>query len=207
MHGNPTAPALPADEEREDAEVRENRRIMDLFWNRDERAIADCAARYGAYLMTVARNLLPSEEDAEECVSDAYLSAWNAIPPKRPDFLRLFLARLVRNSALDRLRALSAQKRIPSRMTEAIDELGEIVTGAENVEDAAENERLRCAINDWLRAQSPEIRSLFLERYFYGDEVKTIARRHDCTAAKVRSALARARTALKNHLEQEGFDL
>ena len=185
----------------------QEREIVSMFLARNEDAIGEAEAACGRYCRAIAKNITGSDEDAEECVSDAYLSAWNAIPPKRPDFLRLFLARLVRNSALDRLRALSAQKRIPPRMTEALDELGEIVTGAENVEDAAENERLRCAINDWLRAQSPEIRSLFLERYFYGDEVKTIARRHDCTAAKVRSALARARTALKNHLEQEGFDL
>ena len=199
IHGS-DAPEHNADE-------REDQRIIGLFWDRDERAIADCAARYGPYLMTVARNLLPTEEDAEECVSETYWRAWNLIPPKRPDILRLFLARLTRTAAVDLLRNLRARKRIPARLTEPYDELAEIVTGSPGPEDEAEEHRLSRAINAYLAGLSPNARIIFVLRYFYGEDLKTIAGRLGCTSSKVRSALFRARTGLRTHLEQEGFDL
>lgn len=190
-----------------DAGEREDQRIIGLFWDRDERAIADCAARYGPYLMTVARNLLPTEEDAEECVSETYWRAWNLIPPKRPDALRLFLARLTRTAAVDLLRNLRARKRIPAYLTEPYDELAEIVSGSPGPEDEAEGRRLSRAINAYLAGLSSDARIIFVLRYFYGEDMKTIASRLGCTSSKVRSALFRARTGLKTYLEQEEFDL
>ena len=190
-----------------DAGKGEDQRIVGLFRNRDERAITECAARYGPYLMTVARNLLPTEEDAEECVSDAYWRAWNQIPPKCPDILRFFLARLVRTAAVDLLRRIRAQKRVPSHLTEPFDELSEIVSGSSGPEDEAEEHRLRDAVNAYLTGLSPDARIIFVSRYFYGDDLKTIAGRLGCSPAKVRSALFRARNGLKTYLEKEGFDL
>ncbi len=88
---DPELAARGSDAPEANAEAETDRRIVALFWDRDERAVAVYAARCGPYLMTVARSFLPAEEDAEECVSSAYDRAWNQIPPKRPDFLRLFL--------------------------------------------------------------------------------------------------------------------
>ena len=203
----PELAARGSDAPEANAEAETDRRIVALFWDRDERAVAECAARYGPYLMTVARNFLPTEEDAEECVSDAYYRAWNQIPPKRPDYLRLFLARLTRTAAVDLLRKLGAKKRIPPHLTGPLDELDEIVTGSPGVEDEAEDHRLRDAVNHYLGTLSPDARIIFVSRYFYGDDVKTIAERLGFTVPKVKNALLRARTGLRTHLEQEGFDL
>ncbi len=204
---NPELAVRSSDMPEADAETQADQRIVALFWDRDERAIADCAARYGPYLMTIARNFLPTEEDAEECVSDAYFRAWSMIPPKRPDFLRLFLARLTRTAAVDLLRKLRAEKRVPQRMTRPFDELEEIVTGSQGVEDEAEDNRLRAAIGDYLRTLAPDARIIFVSRYFYGDDLKDTAVRLGCTVSKVKSALFRARAGLRTYLEQEGFDL
>ena len=85
--------------------------LVGLYWARDERAIPATAEKYGAYCAAIARNILPDPQDAEECVSDAYLQAWNAIQPHRPAVFSAFLGKLTRNLALNRLRQNTAQKR------------------------------------------------------------------------------------------------
>ena len=86
--------------------------IIDLYWARSESAVSETAKRYGAYCAAIAMNILQNREDAEECVNDAYLKAWNSIPPQRPAALASFLGRITRNLSLDRYKARKAQKRI-----------------------------------------------------------------------------------------------
>ena len=85
--------------------------IVDLYWRRDERAIAETERKYGGACKSIARRFLPAAEDAEEIVQDAYLSLWNTIPPQRPEHLGAYLFRTVRNAAFSRFRADSAHKR------------------------------------------------------------------------------------------------
>ena len=97
--------------------------ILDLYWARSEEAVARTAERYGTYCRTIARNILDSQEDEEECVNDAYLRAWNAIPPERPENLGAFLGRITRNLALDRYRRAAAEKRSADRSALVLEEL------------------------------------------------------------------------------------
>ena len=89
----------------------EDREIVQLYWDRDERAIGESEQKYGALCRGVALRVLESIEDSEECVSDTWLRSWNTIPPQRPNLLGAFLARITRNLALDRWRAARAEKR------------------------------------------------------------------------------------------------
>lgn len=89
----------------------EDEKIVQLYWDRDEEAIPATARKYGQYCAAIARNILGSREDAEECVNDTYLNAWNAMPPHRPRVLSTFLGRIVRNVAVKRWRRSTAEKR------------------------------------------------------------------------------------------------
>lgn len=89
----------------------EDAAIVALYWNRDEAAIAETQRKYGSYCQAIAQNILSSREDAEECVSDAWNAAWNAMPPQRPGSLSAFLGRIVRNLSISRWRRDRAQKR------------------------------------------------------------------------------------------------
>ena len=108
--------------------------IVDLYWRRDEQAIAETKRKYGGACEGIARRFLPAAEDAEEIVQDAYLSLWNTIPPQRPEHFGAYLFRTVRNAAFSRFRADSAQKRGGGEASAALDELAECVAGRDTRE-------------------------------------------------------------------------
>ena len=89
----------------------EDDKIIDLFWMRDQTAIQETNTKYGGKLQRLAIKILCSQEDAEESVNGTYLSAWNAIPPQRPDFFFAFLAKICRFAAYGKLDWKTAQKR------------------------------------------------------------------------------------------------
>lgn len=182
----------------------EDKRIVELFWQRSDDAVAETQRVYGKQLTALALRILGSAQDAEECVNDALLRAWNAIPPHRPAALGAFLAKIVRGLAIDRLRAREADKRGGGEYLLSLEELGECVGGVETVFDKG---ALTDAIGAYLRSLSPEARWMFLRRYFDFESVRDIAKARGCTQSKVKSTLARARKGLRAHLEKEGFDL
>ena len=178
--------------------------IVRLYWDRNEQAIPATAEKYGSYCTAIARNILGSPEDAEECVNDAYMLAWNAMPPHRPARLPPFLGRIARNTALDRYDYNTAQCR--GALPAVLEELGECVSGAP-LEEALDLRALGEAISDYLDTVSPAARRTFLWRYWYGDSLEDIARRYGYTTSKVKSLLHRTRKGLREHLTREGYAL
>lgn len=185
----------------------EDREIVDLYWQRREDAIQETAAKYGGYCLSIAQNILSSAEDAEECAWDAYLRAWNAIPPKRPDCLRLYLGRITRNLALDRWKAGKTEKRGGGRPELALEELGECLTAKGSPEDALDRKLLTDALNVFLRLQPPLQRKLFVCRYWYLDSIQDMAGRFSLSESQVKAMLHRMRKKLKRYLEKEGISL
>ena len=182
----------------------EDKRIIELFWQRSADAVAETQNVYGRQLTVLALRVLGSEQDAEECVNDALLRAWNTIPPHRPVALGAFLAKIVRGLAIDRLRAREADKRGGGEYLLSLEELSQCVGGTDT---AFEQGALTDAVGDYLRTLSPEARWMFLRRYFDFESIQGIARAANCTQSKVKSTLARARKGLWAYLEKEGFDL
>ncbi|MBR5730895.1 MAG: sigma-70 family RNA polymerase sigma factor, partial [Firmicutes bacterium] len=153
----------------------EDEKIIDLYWARSESAISETELKYGRYLKTVAKNILSDEEDSLECVNDTYLNAWNAIPPARPKVLQAFLGKIVRNLALDRYRANTAEKRGGGSIALALDELLDVSSG-ESVEDSvADRTALTAALKRFLSGLSNEDRRIFLKRYWYFMPVKEVS--------------------------------
>jgi len=185
-------------------EAVEDWEIVALFWDRDEGAIPAAQGRYGAWLLRLAEQLLHSRQDAEECVNDAWLNAWNAIPPERPDNLMAYLTKICRNLALDRLDRRNAQKR-RGQVLALTEELESCIPDTLRQRQAADREELGALLTSFLQDLSEEPRRMFLRRYWFGDPIRDIARRCGCGESRVKVTLLRTRNRLRDYLEQEGI--
>ena len=184
----------------------EDREIIELYWRRSERAIVCSEEKYGAYCRAVARQILRSLEDTEECVSDTWLAAWNAMPPHRPAVLRTFLGRLTRNLAVNRRIYDGAQKRGGGEVSLALDELRECA-GGDTAEEAFEAAELGRLIDRFLRGLSASECNLFLRRYWYLDSIDMLAARYGLRPGAVKTRLHRTREKLRTFLRKEGYAL
>jgi len=181
--------------------------IVELYWKRQERAISETKTKYGAYCQAIARRILNDGLDAEECVNDTYLGAWNAMPPHRPTCLSTFLGKITRNLSLKRWRARSAAKRGSGEVALSLDELEECVARTGSVEEQVEAEELARVIDAFLGGLAEDDRRMFICRYWYFDSVNDIAERFGFGQSKVKMSLKRTRDKLATYLEQEGVNL
>ena len=184
----------------------EDGQIVRLYWERNQQAIVETQKKYGSYCRKIADNILNNGEDAEECVNDTYLNAWNAMPPERPRVLATYLGKLTRNLAFNRYRHDHAEKRGGGQLPLVLEEIGEFVSGRDSVEQEADMQELVCAINAFLGTLSPKKRSIFLCRYWYTDSVADIAARHGMSAGAVSVQLNRMRMKLHKYLVERGFE-
>lgn len=181
--------------------------IIELYFRRDERAIAATQERFGKYCEKIARNILADEQDALECVNDVYLKVWENIPPERPDILAAYLATITRRTALSRYRRENAGKRGGGEVALILDELSELVSDGRSVEKTAENHQLIASINRFLDALSEMSRRVFVLRFVCCESVRDIARRFGKSENSISVSLNRTKKQLKKHLDKEGFDL
>ena len=183
--------------------------IVQLYFDRSERAIEESQSKYGNYCYSIAFGVLKNAQDSEETVSDTWLRAWNAIPPQRPRILSAFFGKITRNLSLDRWRSSRAQKRggDDAGLELVLDELAEIVPAPDSVERSIEGRELTEILNRFLGDQPEERRKIFLQRYWYMLSVKEIADGLGISESKVKMQLLRGRERLRELLEQEGYGL
>ena len=175
--------------------------IVDLYWNRDDRAIGATADKYGAKLSHLAENMLRVREDAEECVNDTYLRTWNSIPFNKPEHLFGYIAKICRNLALNHIERLNAQKRSADVM-ELSAEL-EMCIPDKYDQQREDSERIAAALTGFLRELPEDQRLIFMRRYWFSDSVKAVAERYGISESKVKTTLFRVRAKLREHLEKE----
>ncbi|MBR1456003.1 MAG: RNA polymerase sigma factor [Oscillospiraceae bacterium] len=183
----------------------EDSAIVDLYWQRSERAISETAKKYGAYCHRVAFNVLGSEQDAEECVNDTWLGAWNAMPDERPRILSAFLGCLTRNAAIGRYREKHRQKRGGGETALALDELSECLANEKDLEEELQRRELERLIRDFTAGLKETEKLVFTARYYYLCPVAEIAARLGMNESKVKSMLYRVRGRLRTRLEKEGY--
>lgn len=181
--------------------------IIDLYWERDESAIAATAEKYGNYCHTIAYNILRSNRDAEECTNDTYLGAWNSIPPSRPNRLSIYLGKITRNLALNRYKRYAAEKRGCGQVELVLSELEACIPANTSVEQAAEEKELVAAIEHFLYSKPNLNRNIFVRRYWHLYSIKDIAEAYGISESKAASMLFRMRNELKTYLEKEGIML
>lgn len=183
----------------------EDRKIVDLYWQRDENAIPETAAKFGGYCRTIAYNILADAEDAEECLNDTWLRAWNTMPTNRPSRLAPYLGKLSRWISLTRLREKTSLKRGGGETELVLDELTEAVDSGADVEKAVELKELNAALRRFLKNLGETERRVFLARYWFIASIAEIAEKFGFSESKVTSMLHRTRKKLLAYLKEEGL--
>ena len=178
--------------------------IVQKFWDRDEDAISETKKQYEAYCLYIANNVLQNAQDAEECLNDALYAAWKSIPPHRPENLKTYLGKLIREIAVNRWRANKRRKRIPSEITQSLDEIAEMVSGGDFAEGLEQAELSR-EISRFLSSVDETKRNVFIRRYWYYDPIESICQRYGFGKSKVLMMLKRTRDDLARHLKEEGY--
>lgn len=181
--------------------------IIQLYWDRNEQAISMTSEKYGHYCKAIARNILNNDEDAEECVNDTYLNAWNSMPTHWPEQLATFLGKITRNLSFNKYKQNRAEKRGGGEIELVLDELTDCVSDTDNVEQIIDYQELVKAINLFARNLSKEKRNIFVRRYSYADPVSEIAKDYGMLQGSVSKALERTRKQLKAYLIERGFEL
>jgi len=184
----------------------EDTEILDMFFARQEEAIDRAKRKYGQRLLRTSMNILNNIQDAEECVNDTLLKAWQAIPPSRPIMFGAFLAKISRNLSINKWKAKNAARRGGNETTLLLGELEDSIpsTITATPETAYESGTITAAINDCLNSMEQGMRVAFVLRYFHGESIASICARFNMSESKAKSLLFRARKKLKTHLEKEG---
>ncbi|MBE6676568.1 MAG: sigma-70 family RNA polymerase sigma factor [Clostridia bacterium] len=183
----------------------EDHRIIDLYWQREERAITETDRKYGRYLYTIAYNILHNDPDSEECLNDTYFGTWNAIPPAKPTFFQVFLSKIMRNTAVVRYKKNHAKSRVPSEMTVSLDELDGCIPYEPSVADDYEVYRLSRLLSDYLRKMPEKRAFIFVCRYYCADRIMDIASMLHVSESTVYRELDEIKKGLREILIKEGF--
>ena len=179
--------------------------IIKLYFARNEQAITESSNKYGYYCTSIALNILQNMQDAEECVNDTWLRAWNSIPPARPDHLQLYLGSITRHISLDRFRRQKAQKRGGSEIVLALDEISDVIASDIDVPTQAAEQEFSEIFNRFLWSLPERDCNVFLRRYYYLDAISLIAKRYGLSVANVQKILSRTRQKLREYLAKEGY--
>ena len=182
----------------------EDLEIVELYWSRNEDAIKETSKKYGNYCYSISYNILNNNEDAQECVNDTYLGAWNAIPPHHPNILSTFLGKITRRLSLNKWREKNAQKRGGGEVVLSFDELEECIGTNDYAKEELDAQELANTINTFLKTLKEDERKVFVCRYFYFESIDDIAVRFMFTQSKVKMMLKRTRDKLKDYLVKEG---
>ncbi len=178
--------------------------IINLYWERQEKAIYETDKKYGRYCNTISFNILQNNEEAKECVNDTYLKTWNSIPPQRPNILKVYIGKIARNLAINQYEKKKAKKR-DYTLEIALDELNECISSNSNVEKELDYNELINALNHFLSKLTQDKRKIFLERYWYLYSIKDISSRNNISESNTKIILSRIRSQLKNYLKEGGL--
>lgn len=183
----------------------EDSAIVDLYWQRSDRAISETSRKYGRYCHTIAFNICANNEDAEECVNDTWFRAWNLMPDKRPSILSTFLGGITRNFALDLFKVKNRKKRGGGETFLALDELEDCIPADLDLERRYELREFEQAIGAFTSRLSETEKKIFVSRYWHLASVAEISKRLGYSQSKTKSILFRLRGKLRIYLQEEGL--
>ena len=185
----------------------EDEQIIKLYLKRSEKALEETQNKYGPYCYRIAKNILTVREDAEECVNDTYLNAWNSMPAHWPKQLATFLGKITRNLAFNRYQHDHTKKRGGGEIALILDELADCISGADDVEQIVDRQELIKAIDSFVKSLSVNKRNIFVRRYWYADPVTEIANDLGMLQGTVSKTLGRTRKELRAYLAERGFEI
>ena len=176
--------------------------IIELYWQREEKAIQETDKKYGQFLFRIAYNILHDRLDCEECQNDTYLGVWNAIPPTRPAVFPAFITQIMRCIAINRYKEKTSKKRIPSEYTISMDDVKDALHSDESVDDEYMAEEVGKIINDYVRSLTHRQRYIFIDRFYLAEPVETIAKDLSISVPTVYREIDKIKQGLKLHLER-----
>ena len=185
----------------------DDEKIIELYWERNERAINETEFKYKNYLFVIAYNILNNPLDCEECLNDTYLGAWNAMPPSRPNALKAFLTVIIRRAAIKRYHNKTRGRAVPSELTVSLSEIEAFVSGDGDIEENFDSERLGQVISDFIRSLTPRRQFIFMSRYYTADSIDVIAQNLNLSRSMINKELAAIRVSLREALEKEGYSV
>lgn len=181
----------------------EDTAIIELYFSRCQTALKETEIKYGRFIYSLANNILSSAEDTEECVNDTYLRLWNSIPPNNPGNFIAYIGKITRNTAVSILRHNTAAKRNSSGDV-LLSELEDCIPSRDSINEEADMKYLSEIISGWLKTLDPDMRVLFVKRYWYGESVQELSMQTGIRPAKISSYLFSLRKKLKKVLEEKG---
>ena len=185
--------------------VMSDEKIVDLYWQRDERAIKETDIKYKKFLLSVAVNIVHDMCDCEECLNDTYIGAWNSIPPSRPIILQSFLSTIMRRTAINRFNANKRQKRIASEFTVSLSELEDFIADCGDMNAEIEEKELAKSISNYVRSLPDRQMYIFVGRYYFAEPIAKICEELGCSISTVKREIKSIKIGLKEKLESEGF--
>lgn len=179
--------------------------IIELYFNRDERAIAETDRKYGAYLCTLGMNILDNKQDTEECVNDTYIKTWDSIPPNHPQIFKAFLSKIMRNISLDKLKYYKAQRRVPQNVIDSLSDYANVSAPTDDKD--YESYLIGKVVNNYLKSASDRKVYVFMSKYFFFMKSADIAKKLGCSRSSLERELAIIRDELKCALSDEGITI
>lgn len=181
--------------------------IVELYWERNEQAIKETERKYSHFLFKIAHNILNDRNDCEECQNDTYVGIWNAIPPTRPTVFQAFIARIIRNIAINRYKDKMRKKNIPSEFTTSFEDLYDSLCSIETVEEKIEAAEVGRIISEYVRSLSKQQQYIFVGRFYMSDSIDNIAKDLGITSSSVYKAIDRIKKGLRAYLQGKGVYL
>lgn len=187
---------------RERQAIIADEQIIELYWQRDEKAIEETNEKYGAFLFRIAYNILHDRLDCEECRNDTYLDVWNAIPPTRPTVFVAFITQIMRRIALDRYKLKTSKKRVPSEFTVSMEDVKDTLHSQDTADGEYAAEELGKIISEYVRGLPERQRYIFIDRFYLSEPVERIAATLSLSAPTVYREIDKIKQGLKLHLER-----
>ncbi len=178
-------------------------KIIELLFARNEKGLNIISKQYGSYCFNIANNILNNHQDSEECVNETYLKIWNSIPPDKPLNIKAYIAKIVRNISIDRLKYNLANKRKSNNT--AFSELENCLSDCGEPCDGIILEELQNSMNDFLGTLKKQDRDIFVRRFFFGETIECISENYRMIPNTISKSLSRTKEKLKKHLKKEGF--
>ena len=185
----------------------DEREIIELYWQRDERAIKETDRAFRAQLLSVARSLLRDAQDAEECLNDTYVRVWNSIPPAHPDSLKAYVLSIVRKTAISKYKASRRQKRVPAEMISSLSELGDMLSDGDSFHTEQQAQALGGILTSFTSTLSDRRAFIFMSRYYLCRPIDEIAQKLGCSKSTVNKEIAAIKKDLRQLLESEGYQI
>ena len=185
--------------------IMSDEKIIELYFKRDEQAIAQTDIKYRNFLLSIAYNIVHDTCDCEECLNDTYKDTWNSIPPARPSFLQAFLAAIMRRTAIDLYKTKTRQKRISSEFTVSLSEIEDFISSRDDTFSSVDANELGRVISDFVRSLSQRKMYIFMSRYYIFRPINEISKLLGCSESTVNKEIASIKKQLKEKLKEEGY--